>query len=116
MIEWVPIKDWAFTVDQEFLALVKDEGKTHVTKAHYSKFGYIFTELCGNFEVSGLGSSTSDYKDRITHAAPLNLPKTLEEKFQEFFEKHNVSPLEARTSTCLGLLANIAKEHYEGKK
>lgn len=104
MIEWVPIKDFKNIDGVIYLFLHKHKTRIDkdplVTSGVYNeKERYIFT----------------DY--HMTHVALFNFPvdKTLEEKFEDFFEKHNVSPLEARTSTCLQMLANIAKEHYEAK-
>jgi hypothetical protein len=101
MIEWVPIK--------EFLKKEEDEDETFL---FYDKINSrVVTTSLDTINRENIWSY-------FTHAAKINIPveKTLGEKFEEFFEKHNVSPLEARTSTCLELLANIAKDHYEGKE
>jgi hypothetical protein len=103
MIEWVPINEFEFVDGKPYLILYKDDSS-----------GY----RVGLYPKVPLIDRYFYAQNKITHAAYVNFPveKTLEEKFEEFFEKHNVSPLEARTSTCLELLANIAKEHYEGKE
>lgn len=127
MIEWIPIWDYGFTVDEEFLVLIKSSSGNELepSVAKYMKQNYIITQRF-NLTFNSASSinpfasqkgSVGNY--RITHAAPLNLPKekTLEEKFEEFRKGTNeglihVQDLKHYTYS----LALIAKQHYEGEK
>jgi hypothetical protein len=100
MIEWVPIKDWESDGKEAYLALVDVENPLNrvvvLSTSYKTKSGCIFT-WCGR---------------KVTHCAKINFPveKTLEEKFYEIYCKSSTSP------ELFKDLAQIAKEHYEGKK
>jgi hypothetical protein len=116
MIEWVPIKDWQFTKGEEFLVLLCDKEKdtTEIVQAAVLHRKEYPISVSGHGYFDALGKSVSGkYKTRITHIAPINLPveKTLEEKFEDFYLSD-----EWREPIITRKLAQIAKEHYEGKE
>lgn len=97
MIEWVPIKDFKWEVGQEILICHQyPEGRRGVG-----------TWMCyDHMNIFVYGGN------KVTHAAPLNFPveKTLEEKFKDWAKGNKV----LSSPAYFPILAQIAKEHYEG--
>lgn len=123
MIEWIPIKDYGFTVDEEFLVLIKSSSGSQLepSVAKYMKQSYIITQRFNlTFSSASLinpfwasqGGCVGNYQ--ITHAAKINLPKekTLEEKFEDWAKENKV----LSSPAYFPILAQIAKQHFEGEK
>jgi hypothetical protein len=124
MIEWVPIKDWKFETGQELLVFLRGKQFKNTTEVAQANVMYctspypISVILYGEFD--RLGNPYSEDRElHITHIAPINFPveKTLDEKFEEFRKAANdgTAHVTGLQSYTLGL-AQIAKEHYEGKE
>jgi hypothetical protein len=76
--------------------------------------GDILTTEFGRFNDRGVNFDKGSTL-LITHAAKINLPveKTLEEKFEVFYYSQ---PFDVGSEEIRRGFAQIAKEHYEGKK
>jgi hypothetical protein len=103
MIEWVKIKDWNFE-------------KFQLCIVHY-KIG----KDAGFFSLIHKESDFEDFEKgyKITHIAAINpiVEKTLEEKFEGYFKFANGHlTINHHAKEILNQLAQIAKEHYEGKE
>jgi hypothetical protein len=105
MIDWVPINDWESDGKESYLALVDVENPLNrvvvLSTSYKTRSGCIFT-WCGR---------------KVTHCAKINFPveKTLEEKFEQSYNDY-LDCNSGSKKLLFGVLAQIAKEHYEGKE
>jgi len=99
MIEWVPINDFEFLAHTPYLVAYKDDKGNGVGLIHHRPDG-------DRNLYSG---------KKISHASYINFPveKTLEEKFEDVLGRSKVVGCPDLFVTAL---AQIAKQHYEGKE
>jgi len=110
MIEWVKIEEFEIDPEIDFNHLVcyttPGGGKRVSVRMHYVDENYKKNEYCSQ---------------PISHAARITYPefpaeKTLEEKFYQAQKDYINCNSGTSYKLLFGILAQIAKEHYEGKE